>query len=117
MTPKKIVEYMYTIKEGVPEPHKDRPCAELDLAATKRAMDWRNSQRASMLAVSKMPSEKRAEFWVERWYVVERTHCLLRCIQELWQDIPEMKRPFTSWSTQKFYKGCDNVRNHALVSL
>ena len=118
MTPQQqILQHTYTFEEGAPEPHKGEPCAGLDLAATKQAIDWHNIHKASIAQkLTKLSPERLAEYWVERWYVGERTHCLLKRIQELWRDIPESERPVGALTKQKYYKGCDNARNHALVS-
>ena len=117
MTPQEILLYTYTFKKGAPEPHKGDPCAELGMAATKQAMDWHNFQRGPSDAISTLSPMERDKYWADRWYVLERTHCLLRRMQEHWKDIPAANRPFTSVSKQKFYRAVTNARYHALDSL
>ena len=119
MTSIQVLQHTYTFEERALEPHKGKPCAGLDLAATKQAMDWLNSQRSSVgQPLTNLTPDKLAEYWLERWYLAERMHCLLRRMHEFWKDIPKADKPDKFiLSKQKFYKDCDNAQSHALASL
>ena len=107
-----------TFEKGEIEPYKGRPSAELGLPQIKKALDWHNAfSNASRRKVSSFSKEELAEYWRDRWYVVERIYCLLKRLMELWGKIPKSKRSFASITEQKFYVHCKNIRDRALASL